>query len=247
LLSLFLIAGIPAIIDSLPLPELWRDRISLIRWPLLAILALVAMGVLYRYAPARQNPCWHCFSAGTIGAAVLWLVGSAGFSFYVARFSSYDKTYGSLGAVVILLMWFYVTATSSGGLNSPEREARGTRLNGGTEFSPAAYVIRADRYGEQPPTRLQLGVRAAGAGLFLLGLTTVTEIPGISIIPIHGGPAARRMTRSPARWNCRWPLVLETADAATIFSAVRSQLPSARRHSATSRSPCMRTFVQLCR
>jgi membrane protein len=110
LLSLFLIAGIPAIIGSLPLSELWRDRISLIRWPLLAILALVAMGVLYRYAPARRNPCWHCFSAGTIGAAVLWLVGSAGFSFYVARFSSYDKTYGSLGAVVILLMWFYVTA-----------------------------------------------------------------------------------------------------------------------------------------
>jgi len=110
LLSLFLIAGIPAVIGSLPLSELWRDRISLIRWPLLAILAVVALGVLYRYGPARRNPCWNCLSIGTIGAAVLWLVGSAGFSFYVARFSSYDKTYGSLGAVVILLMWFYVTA-----------------------------------------------------------------------------------------------------------------------------------------
>jgi membrane protein len=110
LLSLFLIAGIPAVIGSLPLSELWRDRISLIRWPLLAILAVVALGVLYRYAPARRNPRWNCLSVGTIAAAVLWLVGSAGFSFYVARFSSYDKTYGSLGAVVILLMWFYVTA-----------------------------------------------------------------------------------------------------------------------------------------
>jgi membrane protein len=127
LLSLFLIAGIPAVIGSLPLSELWRDRISLIRWPLLAILALVAMGVLYRYAPARRNPCWHCFSAGTIGAAVLWLVGSAGFSFYVARFSSYDKTYGSLGAVVILLMWFYVTAyiiLAGAELNSEIEKAR---------------------------------------------------------------------------------------------------------------------------
>jgi membrane protein len=110
LLSLFLIAGIPAVIGSLPLSELWRDRISLIRWPLLAILAVVALGVLYRYGPARRNPCWNCLSIGTIAAAVLWLAGSAGFSFYVARFSSYDKTYGSLGAVVILLMWFYVTA-----------------------------------------------------------------------------------------------------------------------------------------
>ena len=110
LLSLFLIAGIPAVIGSLPLSELWRDRISLIRWPLLAILAVAALGVLYRYGPARRNPCWNCLSIGTIAAAVLWLVGSAGFSFYVARFSSYDKTYGSLGAVVILLIWFYVTA-----------------------------------------------------------------------------------------------------------------------------------------
>jgi membrane protein len=127
LLSLFLIAGIPAVIGSLPLSELWRDRISLIRWPLLGILALFAMGVLYRYAPARQNPCWHCFSVGTIGAAVLWLVGSAGFSFYVARFSSYDKTYGSLGAVVILLMWFYVTAyiiLAGAELNSEIEKAR---------------------------------------------------------------------------------------------------------------------------
>jgi membrane protein len=127
LLSLFLIAVIPAVIGSLPISELWRDRVSLIRWPILAILAILAMCVLYRYAPARRNPCWHCFSAGTIGAAVLWLVGSAGFSFYVARFSSYDKTYGSLGAVVILLMWFYVTAyiiLAGAELNSEIEKAR---------------------------------------------------------------------------------------------------------------------------
>jgi len=127
LLSLFLIAVIPAVIGSLPISELWRDRVSLIRWPILAILAILALCVLYRYAPARQDPCWHCFSAGTIGAAVLWLVGSAGFSFYVARFSSYDKTYGSLGAVVILLMWFYVTAyiiLAGAELNSEIEKAR---------------------------------------------------------------------------------------------------------------------------
>jgi membrane protein len=115
------------VIGSLPISELWRDRISLIRWPLLAILAILALCVLYRYAPARQDPCWHCFSPGTIGAAVLWLVGSAGFSFYVARFSSYDKTYGSLGAVVILLMWFYVTAyiiLAGAELNSEIEKAR---------------------------------------------------------------------------------------------------------------------------
>ena len=127
LVSLFLIAVIPAVIAYLPISELWRDRVSLIRWPVLAVLVLFALGVLYRYAPARQNPCWHCLSAGTIGAALLWLVGSAGFSFYVARFSSYDKTYGSLGAVVILLVWFYVTAyivLAGAELNSEIEKAR---------------------------------------------------------------------------------------------------------------------------
>src|SRR5712671_3006475 len=109
-LSLFLIAVVPALIGALPLPELWSDRISLIRWPILAGLVLLALGIVYRVAPARQTPRWHWLSAGTVGAALLWLIGSAGFSFYVARFGSYDKTYGSLGAVVILLMWFYLSA-----------------------------------------------------------------------------------------------------------------------------------------
>lgn len=131
LLSLFLIAVVPAIIDLLPLSEVWRDRVSLIRWPLLAVLALLALGLLYRYAPARQqHPCWHLFSAGTIAAALLWLLGSAGFSFYVARFSSYDKTYGSLGAVVVLLMWFYVTTyivLAGAELNSEVEKARARR------------------------------------------------------------------------------------------------------------------------
>ena len=110
MLSLFLIAVVPAIIGTLPISQDWQERLSWVRWPLLAVLALLALGLLYRFAPSRREPCWHCFSAGTIVAALLWLIGSAGFSFYVARFSSYDKTYGSLGAVVILLMWFYVTA-----------------------------------------------------------------------------------------------------------------------------------------
>jgi membrane protein len=130
LLSLFLIAVVPAIIGALPISQDWQERLSWIRWPLLAVLALIALGALYRFAPSRREPCWHCFSAGTIAAALLWLIGSAGFSFYVARFSSYDKTYGSLGAVVILLMWFYVTAyiiLAGAELNSEIEKARARR------------------------------------------------------------------------------------------------------------------------
>jgi membrane protein len=129
-LSLFLIAIVPALIAALPLPELWSDRISLIRWPILAGLVLLALGLVYRVAPARQTPRWHWLSAGTVGAALLWLIGSAGFSFYVARFGSYDKTYGSLGAVVILLMWFYLSAyivLAGAELNSEIEKARAQR------------------------------------------------------------------------------------------------------------------------
>jgi membrane protein len=110
LLSLFLIAVVPMAVDLLPVPVVWRDAFAPIRWPILAGIALIALGFLYRFAPARQAPRWHWLDPGTIAAALLWLIGSAGFSFYVERFASYDKTYGPLGAVVVLLMWFYVSA-----------------------------------------------------------------------------------------------------------------------------------------
>jgi membrane protein len=110
LVSLFLIAVVPAAIDWLPIPAAWRTAVALIRWPILAGLVFAALGLVYRFAPERQTPCWHWLSPGTVTAAMLWLIGSAGFSLYVTRFSSYDKTYGALGAVVVLLLWLYLSA-----------------------------------------------------------------------------------------------------------------------------------------
>ncbi len=108
--SLVLIAVVPAAVNRLPLPELWRELVPLLRWPLLAVLAILALGTLYRLAPSRAARRWDFLRAGTISAGLLWLAGSAAFSFYAAHFGSYDRTYGSLGAVVILLVWLYVTA-----------------------------------------------------------------------------------------------------------------------------------------
>jgi membrane protein len=110
LFSLFLIAVAPTIIDRLPIPAAWSGEVGLVRWPLLGGLGFVALACVYRFAPGRPVSRWSWFSPGTIAAALLWLLGSAGFSLYVSRFASYDKTYGSLGAVVVLLMWFYVSA-----------------------------------------------------------------------------------------------------------------------------------------
>lgn len=108
--SLALIAVFPAVVEYLPLPQAWRTALAWLRWPVLGILVMVALGVVYRYAPARRPAKWRWVSWGSIAATVLWLIGSVLFSLYVATFASYNETYGSLGAIVILLMWLYLSA-----------------------------------------------------------------------------------------------------------------------------------------
>lgn len=110
LLALALIAGVPAAAAHLPLSPFWHDHLPQLRWPMLAILAFVWLATLYRLAPNRERPAWDFLRAGTIAASLLWLAGSAGFSFCAAYFGSFDRTYGSLGAVALMLVWLYVTA-----------------------------------------------------------------------------------------------------------------------------------------
>ena len=107
-----LIAVLPALLGSLGLGETVRALLNYIRWPLLAAAAIFAMAVLYRYGPSRDHPQWKWVSWGAVIATVLWLLGSLLFSIYVSNFGSYDKTYGSLGVVVILMMWFFLSAYS---------------------------------------------------------------------------------------------------------------------------------------
>jgi membrane protein len=66
--------------------------------------------VVYRYAPSCNEARWSWVSSGAVLATVLWIAGSAAFSLYVEKFATYNKTYGSLGAVVVLLMWFWLSA-----------------------------------------------------------------------------------------------------------------------------------------
>jgi membrane protein len=68
------------------------------------------LAITYRHAPVRPPPAWRLITWGSIAATILWLIASAGFSWYVQAFGSYDKLYGSLGAVIILLFWFWLTA-----------------------------------------------------------------------------------------------------------------------------------------
>jgi membrane protein len=109
-LALLLVAVLPAVIGILPVPPAWRTTIALVRWPLLVVIVMAALAAMYRFAPSRTEARWRWVSGGAVIATVAWIVVSLGFSIYVERFSTYDRTYGSLGAVVVLLMWFYLSA-----------------------------------------------------------------------------------------------------------------------------------------
>lgn len=108
--AIALVVALPAIIKSLGLGEMLENLIGYARWPLLAAGAMLGFAVLYRYAPSRSKPRWQWVSWGAAVATLLWLGASALFSLYVGHFVDYNKTYGSMGAVVILLTWFLLSA-----------------------------------------------------------------------------------------------------------------------------------------
>jgi membrane protein len=83
--------------------------VSVLRWPLMALFMLLLLAVLYRYGACRRSAKWHWVSVGSLFAMVVWLIASAAFSLYVSNFANYDKLYGSLGAVIILLFWLYIS------------------------------------------------------------------------------------------------------------------------------------------
>jgi membrane protein len=109
--ALALVAVLPAALALLPVSDAsWGDLLGLVRWPLLAGIVTLALAIVYRYAPDRAEPKWQWISWGSGAATALWILGSIAFTTYVSKVGSYDKTYGSLGAVIILLLWFYLTA-----------------------------------------------------------------------------------------------------------------------------------------
>jgi membrane protein len=108
-LSLAAVAVLPALIDRLPLPDLVVTAAQWLRWPLIAAVSVGAMAMLYRFGPAHSRPrSWPW--RGAIVATVLWLIASALFSWYVSSFGSYNETYGSVAAMAVFMMWFWLSA-----------------------------------------------------------------------------------------------------------------------------------------
>jgi membrane protein len=108
LLMLVLGVVVPLALEVLGPAASVRDITAVLRWLLLWLFAVLGLSVVYHFAPARRPPAWRWFTWGSTIAATCWLIVSGLFSLYVRTFASYGKTYGALGGVVALLMWFYL-------------------------------------------------------------------------------------------------------------------------------------------
>ncbi len=111
LFSLSLIAFMPALFNILHLPGYITTPLLALRWPLLMFSAMIGLQILYHYAPSHsKNKQIAWFSWGALVAMLFWVGGSSLFSLFVSNFGNYNETYGSLGAVAVLLLWFWLNA-----------------------------------------------------------------------------------------------------------------------------------------
>ncbi len=85
--------------------------LAALRWPVLLVVLALGLSAVYRFGPSRARPRWRWITVGGAVAAVLWVAASLLFSWYVQAFGNFNKTYGSLGAVVAFMTWLWYTTT----------------------------------------------------------------------------------------------------------------------------------------
>ena len=103
LVAIGCIAALPAVTSS----QL-QGTAQIIRWPILFVVVAVGIALVYRYGPSRAEPQWRWITWGSAFAALAWIAVSIAFSWYAANFGSYNKTYGSLAAIVVFMTWVAV-------------------------------------------------------------------------------------------------------------------------------------------
>jgi membrane protein len=95
--------------DAIGLGETGLAIWSVLKWPVLLLLAVVVIAILYYATPNVKQPKFRWMSVGAFVALVVWLLASAGFGFYAANFSSYNATYGSIGGIIVFLLWIWIS------------------------------------------------------------------------------------------------------------------------------------------
>jgi membrane protein len=111
------------------------------QWPILICGLLLAFAVIYYLGPNVQHPKWQFLSLGSVFAVVVWLLASGAFAFYASRFGSYNKTWGSLSAVVVMLTWLWISSVAL--LLGAEINAEAERSRELRRVEPAERALQA--------------------------------------------------------------------------------------------------------
>jgi membrane protein len=174
---------------------------NILQWPVVFCLVTLGIALIYYYAPDAEQE-WIWITPGSILATVLWILISLGFRFYVTNFASYNATYGAIGGVIVLMLWFYVSSlailvgaelnaeiehASPYGKDPGEKEVGekkkigalaertwNERKQAGT-FKPALAAVNCDVDDELPPLRPPAAPRPMRATDWILGGLVVGE------------------------------------------------------------------------
>ena len=111
MLGLVLVVALPAVFKAIGLDDAFALTVRIGRVPVMIVVLIGALALLFRYGPSRRPPQWRWVTWGGAFGAIFWIAISVGFSWYVASFGSYNKTYGSLGAIIGFMTWMWLSAT----------------------------------------------------------------------------------------------------------------------------------------
>jgi membrane protein len=128
---------------------------SIGRWPVLVAIATLLLSLLYWIAPNVRQPKFRWLTVGGAVALLVWAVASFLFGLYVANFGSYDRTYGSLGAIMAFLVWLYLSNTAvllGVQVNAEVQRGRLAQAGNGEREAPLAPRRPAGLAGEGPGT-----------------------------------------------------------------------------------------------
>jgi membrane protein len=110
LLAIGVLVVVPAVMKYIGLETSTEWIVSVVRWPLLLGGIVLGLSFIYRFGPNRENAQWHWITVGSAATSLTWIFFSMLFSYYAANFGSYNKTYGSLGAMVGFMTWMWLSA-----------------------------------------------------------------------------------------------------------------------------------------
>ena len=109
LLTLAALLVLPTMFEYVRISAFAEQVFKIARWPLMAVVVVFGLACLYRYGPSRAKPQWRWITWGSTFAALGWFVVSFLFTFYAGHFGSYNKTYGSLGAIIGFMVWIWLS------------------------------------------------------------------------------------------------------------------------------------------